>query len=39
MLWRSAMGVFFGMALSNVLSGLVAAYFLVWTGWIEKVIE
>ncbi len=38
-LWDSAAGAFFGMALSNVFSGLIAAYFLFWTGWIEKVID
>jgi putative MATE family efflux protein len=35
----SATGAFFGMALANVISGLIAAYFVFWTGWMEKVID
>ncbi len=38
-MWGSVAGVFFGMALSNVLGGALSSIFLVWDGWIRRVID
>ncbi|MDN5366810.1 MAG: hypothetical protein PWQ11_221, partial [Candidatus Diapherotrites archaeon] len=37
--WGSVNGVFLGMALSNVLGGLLSLYFVFWTGWMKKIID
>ena len=38
-LWGSMNGIWFGVSLANVLSGLISLYFLINTHWIKKVID